>query len=288
MSSSRVALCEHILAEHFGAAVCKVASVLLARGRLAYETLIRLIPSRTLSQRAVIESLLVLVQHNCLYHVLDDEDGLEYFEINVEEVLLRRRYGYYIALARDTWGKKGADIVARVLQDGKLQLATLLKDLHSLPSSTPTDRRLSVKTIYDLLSAGVLRPVKPHDQAPAADQDLQYERELTRQVRGPLTSKEVKRIKERVAERRRELLTEERVWGEDGDAYQAICEEISSGMDDDVVYESTHSGDLFDAVNGYPGDEDLQHEEEEEASVPRKRKAGQQGGSESSKSRVRS
>lgn len=287
MSSSRVALCEHLIAEHFGAAVCKVASVLLARGRLSYETLIRLIPSRVLSQRSVIESLLVLVQHNCLYHVVDDQDGLEYFEINLDEVLLRRRYGQYIALSRDTWGKKGADVVARVLQDGKLQLAVLLKDMqHSQQSAsssaTANDRRQTVKTIYDLLQAGVLRPVKPQDHSPAIDQDIQYERELTREVRGPLTSKEIKRIKERVDEKRREMLTEERVWGQDSDAYEAICHEINNGIVDDVAFESTHTGDLFDAVNGGPD-----YQEEEEVSVPRKRKAGQQGGPAASKSRVR-
>lgn len=283
MSSSRVALCEHILAEHFGAAVGKVASVLLARGRLAYETLIRLIPSRVLSQRAVMESLLVLVQHNCLYHVVDDQDGLEYFEINVEEVLLRRRYGYYMAVARDTWGKKGADVVARVLSEGKIQLATLVKDMHTLPNATSLDRKQTVKTIYELLSAGVLRPVKAHDHSPSIDQDLQYERELTRQVKGPVTSRDVKYIKGKVEDRRREMLTEERVWGEDGEAYEALCQEISSGVEEDIVFESSHSGDLFDAVNGQTEQED----DGEEVSVPRKRKAGQQGGPSGSKARVR-
>lgn len=278
MSSSKVALCEHLIAEHFGAAVCKVASVLLARGRLSFETLIRLIPSRVLSVRAVTESLLVLVQHNCLFHVVDDQDGLEYFEINVDEVLLRRRYGHFIALARDTWGKKAADAVARVLQDGKLQLGTLVKDMHnSSTNATPADCRLCVKAIYELLQAGVLRPVKAHDHSPAIDQDIQYERELTRQVRGPLTGKEIKRIKEQVEQRRRELLTEERGWGQGTDSYEALCQEIAEGAEDHVAFESTHTGDLFDAVNQQDAEELGQADEE--VSVPRKRKAGRQGGS---------
>ena len=264
MTSSRVTLCEHILFEHFGSAVGRVGSVLLARGRLSYETLVRLIPSRMLSQRNVMASLIVLIQHNCLFHIQDDEDGLEYFEIDVGEVLQRRRYGTLMGLAKDTWGRKAGEVLARVLNEGKIQLATLVQDCQEAPTRrSALDDRTSVKAIYDLLHAGVLRPVKNTDQYPSVDQDLQFERELIRRAKGPLTPKDLRGIKAEVETRRNKIESEPRPWGQDAAAYDVLCEQITNEDYEEIVFEGSHA-----AANGY-GDDEM----DEETSVPSKRKA---------------
>lgn len=46
----------------------------------------------------------MLVQHNILWHAQSEEDG-EMLEMNVEECLLRLRYGRYVWQAEQLFGK---------------------------------------------------------------------------------------------------------------------------------------------------------------------------------------
>lgn len=227
MSSSRVSLCEHILMQDFGSAVGLVGSVLLSRGRLSYSTLLRLVP-RTLSQRVVMASILVLVQHNCLYHFLDEEDGQEYFETNLAEILQRRKFGTYLSLSRELWGKRGLDIVSRVLVEGKIQLATLIADCEAANRS-PLEYKQSVKLIYDLLDCGVLRVTTRANQTSTNDQDMQYEKQLLRALPGPPGPKDLRNIKVEVMQRRQKIEAELPDWGSDPGAYEQLCEEIEQG-----------------------------------------------------------
>lgn len=227
-SSSRTLLCEHILHLHFGAAVGAVSSVLLNRGRLSYETLLRLVP-RTLTQRSVQASLLVLVQHNCLFHVQDSDDGLEYFEMNVPEILQRRKIGSVAAMARDMYGKRGADAILRVLVNGKFRLSDLVADMsgesHASSSASPEYCEV-VKTVYEILEARTFRPITRVDHTSKDDQDLQYEKQLLRQIKGPPGPKDIKRIKNEVMENRIRLDREHRDWGQDVDRYVELCEHL--------------------------------------------------------------
>lgn len=256
-SSGEVALCEHIIFQHFGAAVGLVASILLARGRLSYETLLRLAP-RSLKQSTVQASILVLVQHNCLYHVLDEEEGFEYYEVNVQEILERRKFGTYLAMTREIWDKDRvpAEVVSSVLAEGKIRLSTLIEDLTTSSPSTssaPFDSARHskvVKAIFDLTQLGILRPVTRADQTSTSDQDLQYEKQLMRKLSGPASAKELRDILEQVAERRAELDGQIPDWGKDLDAYDDLCRSIK----EDEAAEAARDASSYSELDARPSE----------------------------------
>lgn len=116
--------------------------------------------SRTLIQHA----LLVLVQHNMLYHVRllpdgtfqnpdadlepkdEDEDktkekekeeafllnGTEYFELNPSEIFPRVRFGWYLEMSESAWGKKGREVMSEILKMGKIKAGDLMDHLKEL------------------------------------------------------------------------------------------------------------------------------------------------------------
>jgi DNA-directed RNA polymerase III subunit RPC3 len=75
--------------------------VLLTKGRLPLAQLARLSELKFRTARATI---LVLVQHNILWHTKSD-DELEMFEINVDECLMRLRFGRFVWLAEQIFGQ---------------------------------------------------------------------------------------------------------------------------------------------------------------------------------------
>ena len=75
--------------------------MLLHRGRLPLGQIVRF---SGLKPRLVRASILVLVQHNVLWHAQTDADG-EVFELNTEECLMRLRYGRYVWQAEQLFGK---------------------------------------------------------------------------------------------------------------------------------------------------------------------------------------
>ena len=119
-----------------------MASALLTHGRLGLPQILRL---TKLKPRIVRASILVLVQHNLLWHAQSDDEG-QVFEINVEECLMRLRYGRYVWLAGQLYGEavrrcpirayastytsfQGADIVQLVLDHGKLRPPVMVSRL---------------------------------------------------------------------------------------------------------------------------------------------------------------
>lgn len=49
-------------------------------------------------------AIIVLIQHNILWHAQSDVEG-EVLEINVDECLMRMRYGRYVWQAEQLFGK---------------------------------------------------------------------------------------------------------------------------------------------------------------------------------------
>ena len=111
-------LCEQIIRTHFGPLTAvsrlrdqasahllmpeqKVASVLLCRGRMPLAYIIRF---SGLKPRTVRAAILVLVQHNVLWHAQSDDEG-EVLEINIDECLTRLRFGRYVWQAEQLFGK---------------------------------------------------------------------------------------------------------------------------------------------------------------------------------------
>lgn len=80
----------------------KLASVLLTRGRLPLLQLARFAELRPRTARA---SILILVQQNILWHTKGDDD-IEMFEINVDDCLMRLRFGKFVWLANHIFGKE--------------------------------------------------------------------------------------------------------------------------------------------------------------------------------------
>lgn len=111
-----------------------VASTLLTRGRLPLSQLVRF---TGLKSRTVRQAVLVLVQHNILWHALSEDDG-EVLEVNTGECLTRLRFGRYVWQAEQLYGPvvsfilpfqniwdsrdlKGGEIVQMILDHGKLR-----------------------------------------------------------------------------------------------------------------------------------------------------------------------
>lgn len=79
----------------------KLSSVLLARGRLSLGQIIRFSELKPRTARACI---LILIQHNILWHTKGSDD-MEMFEVNIDECLMRIRFGRFIWLAEELFGK---------------------------------------------------------------------------------------------------------------------------------------------------------------------------------------
>jgi transcription initiation factor IIE alpha subunit len=85
----------------------KVASTLLSRGRCSFPQIVQ---KTHLSQKSVRELLFVLVQNNLVTYA-DVEEGARivvYYEISVEQILLRDRFPVYVLLTKlklneDVW-----------------------------------------------------------------------------------------------------------------------------------------------------------------------------------------
>lgn len=78
-----------------------IASVLLTHGRLPLSQLVRF---TGLKPRTIRASILALVQHNLLWHAKTEVDG-EVLEVNVEECLMRLRFGKFVWQAEELFGK---------------------------------------------------------------------------------------------------------------------------------------------------------------------------------------
>jgi hypothetical protein len=75
--------------------------VLLTRGRLSLPQLVRY---AALKSRTVRAAVLVLVQHNILWHATTEEEG-EVLEFNIDECLMRLRFGRFVWQAEKLFGE---------------------------------------------------------------------------------------------------------------------------------------------------------------------------------------
>ena len=140
-------------------ALQRVGAALLERGRLSMPQLRRLVPS--LDVKTISRCLVVLIQHNCCRHGdvtvsskatgVDStaevpEDGKLYYELIIDEILARLRFGKIIAtVAQMSGGAHTADnpamqvvLVQHVLEHGKVSVGALL-DLQSTRLGRPAD-----------------------------------------------------------------------------------------------------------------------------------------------------
>ena len=85
----------------------KVVHALIVRGRLPLQQLVRY---TSLRPRTVRASIIVLVQHNLVWHSESEDEG-EILEFNTEECLLRMRYGRFVWQTEQLFGSPVSDVL---------------------------------------------------------------------------------------------------------------------------------------------------------------------------------
>ncbi|KAF6765012.1 RNA polymerase III subunit RPC82 helix-turn-helix domain-containing protein [Ephemerocybe angulata] len=187
-------LCTEIVHTHFGPLTSKVASALLTRGRLP---LSQLVVFTGLKLRTIRASLISLIQHNVVWHVQNAGEP-EMFEVNVDECLMRLRYGRYILQAEKLFGKPAAEIVQVILQHGKL----VPPEMFSLLRITDPKTLLVYKqALHKLVAGSYLRASTPKSHVSPKDRLIQYEIDEKKKIVGFPTAKQLREAKE-VAEAR--------------------------------------------------------------------------------------
>ncbi|KAF5387156.1 hypothetical protein D9615_001690 [Tricholomella constricta] len=187
-------LCVQIIQSHFGPITASVASALLTRGRLPLSQLVRITGHKP---RTVLSSILVLVQHNLLWHARTEEDG-EVLEVNVDECLMRLRFGRLVWQAEQLFGKAASEIVQLVLDHGKLRPPDILSLLGAYDTKTIT---VYTQAIHNLVSTSYLKPSTILSHVSPRDKRIQYEAEEKTKIAGFPTAREIREAKE-VAEAR--------------------------------------------------------------------------------------
>ncbi|KAJ7632237.1 RNA polymerase III subunit RPC82-domain-containing protein [Roridomyces roridus] len=181
-------LCTQIILSQFGPLTAKVASILLTRGRL---TLSRIVHLTSLKPRTVSASILVLVQHNVLWHAKSGEG--EVFEVNIEECLVRLRFGRFVWQAGQLFGDEGAQIVQLVLDHGKLRPPDIISEL------SYGDAKLEAvytQAIHSLVTASYLKPSTILSHISPRDKRIRYENEEKAKINGFPTAKELREARE--------------------------------------------------------------------------------------------
>lgn len=192
--------------------------MLLQRGRLALNDIERFlrVPAGTVAAGSsssshlstppptrpqILHTLIVLVQHNILYHIRlddgavvrdhDEPGGTEYFVINTDVILARTRFGTFMETAQSQWGQEGLDIVSLVLQHGKIKVADLLQQLPSTSSSTrPLITHLLLSSY--LVPSTLLAHLSPHDLR------IAYDLEALKNFRGIPAAKDQRELDQSV------------------------------------------------------------------------------------------
>ncbi|KAJ7184204.1 RNA polymerase III subunit RPC82-domain-containing protein [Mycena filopes] len=187
-------LCTQIIHSQFGPLTANVASVLLTRGRLTLPQLVRF---TSLRPRTVRASVLVLVQHNVLWHAQTEDEG-EVFEVNIEECLLRLRFGRYVWQAGELFGAAGAEIVQLILDHGKLRPPDIISELSY---NDPKAATVYSQALHALVTAAYLKPSTILSHVSPRDKRIRYEAEEKQKISGFPTAKELREAKESAAAR---------------------------------------------------------------------------------------
>ncbi|KIY67670.1 hypothetical protein CYLTODRAFT_422316 [Cylindrobasidium torrendii FP15055 ss-10] len=183
-------LCVQIIDSHFGSLTSTVASTLLTRGRL---TLPHLIRYSGLKPRTVRACILVLVQHNLLWHATLDREE-EALEINVEECLTRLRYGRYAWIAEENLGVKAREILELVLDHGKLRPEEIMREIKE--THFVSDVKDYNKALTQLVKLRYLKPATALGHQSPRDKLIKYEAAERAKISGLPTTKQLREAKE--------------------------------------------------------------------------------------------
>ncbi|KAI6043039.1 RNA polymerase III subunit RPC82-domain-containing protein [Pisolithus marmoratus] len=183
-----VRLCTQVVHSHFGPLTTNVATALLRRGRLSFPQLLRY---TRLKPRTVRATILVLVQHNLLWHAQTDEDG-EALEFNTAECLKRLRFGRYVWLVENMLGNAAAEIVQLVLDHGKLRAPDIISRLSIYDLKNTS---MYSQALYKLVSESYLKPSTLLSHQSPRDKRIKYEAEEKSKLAGFPTARELREAK---------------------------------------------------------------------------------------------
>ncbi|RDX69884.1 DNA-directed RNA polymerase III subunit RPC3, partial [Mucuna pruriens] len=123
----------HLITNHFGNLVSKVCENLLSHGPLTLDQLIR---HTELTKEQVKNSLLVLVQHNCVQAFVsspeDDDDGVDRLRVRTQYLALfdniihRLRFPKFLEIVSRKLDEECVELLDGLLRDGRLTLKQMV------------------------------------------------------------------------------------------------------------------------------------------------------------------
>ncbi|KAJ6618308.1 hypothetical protein B0H10DRAFT_1913677 [Mycena sp. CBHHK59/15] len=182
-------LCAQIIHAQFGPLTANVASILLTRGRLTLPQVVRF---TSLKPRTVRASVLVLVQHNVLWHAHSEDEG-EVLEMNIEECLVRLRFGRFVWQAGQLFCDAGAEIVQLILDHGKLRPPDIISQLSHHDAKAAT---VYSQALHALVTSSYLKPSTILSHVSPRDKRIRYEGEEKAKIVGFPTAKELREARE--------------------------------------------------------------------------------------------
>lgn len=155
----------------------------------------------------------MLVQHNILWHAQSETEG-EVLEVNPEECLMRLRYGRYVWLAEQLFGKavrvflpcpsdnqhlkhgieQESEVLQLILDNGKLRLPDIVSQLSIYDPVHGPDSY--TQATLKLLSNAYLKPATVLSHQSPRDKQLKYEAEEKAKLSGYPTAKDLRQAKE--------------------------------------------------------------------------------------------
>ncbi|KAJ7582569.1 RNA polymerase III subunit RPC82-domain-containing protein [Mycena floridula] len=183
-----IRLCSQIIDSQFGPLAAKVAAVLLTRGRLPLLHLVRYSSLKVQTARAAV---LILIQHNIVWHAQTEDDG-EVLELNTHECLLRLRFGKFVWQAEKLFGNAAAEIIQLILDHGKLRPPEIFSHLTFDPKGNAVYSQILLRLVQGkyLKPATILSHVSPRDKR------IRYEEEEKAKISGFPTAKQLREAKE--------------------------------------------------------------------------------------------
>ncbi|KZT57494.1 hypothetical protein CALCODRAFT_496129 [Calocera cornea HHB12733] len=196
-------LCVQIVRTFFGEACSEIGRVLLSRGRLPLPLIVRLTGFKPRTVRAC---LIVLIQHNVVWFAegnAEDGDGPRgetFYEVNVEEVCMRLRFGRFVEIAGGVFGEEASNIINCILEHGKLRLPAVIDLLKVTDSKKKVSHR---STFHTLVTSHYLTPTSRLLHTSPKDKLIAWEEAEKRKLKEIPSAKILKSLREEVEDRLR-------------------------------------------------------------------------------------
>ncbi|KDP22271.1 hypothetical protein JCGZ_26102 [Jatropha curcas] len=181
----------HLITNHFGNLVGKVCECLLRRGPLNLQAIIRF---TGVKETSVKNSLLVLIQHNCVQSFrLIEPGGLnnepkqitQYIAV-FDNILHRMRFSKFLAIISQEFDKLCVDIVEGLLQHGRLTLKQIVDRANNY---NKTGNSIGLDAVQESLRKLVTARYVEHCPIPEPVLEPQNEEDAPAKKRGAKSAK---------------------------------------------------------------------------------------------------